>query len=341
MNLEMHMQPQKSPRSATTLQSGFRNEGELDELLNLVTSARSRRAAPVVLVAPAPTPVAAPEPEPIPVPKSRNDIFTAYLQFERDLRRLSAEQGHFQKLVFGEDWSTIVDEPSTQGVYRVAQQAITNLIHIARQRFAPAGVALDISQHEVLEAVGMSRWSEDYHRDLRPSRRGEASEAEVAPPVDLDKIWNYLESTYGGDAGIETAHRQNALFIIKELRLDGDSEMKRTASSVSCFLRIYAGKKDSGSDKGRYDFGHSSRDWLRQLFRGLACAFEWAEMDQLSIELAPARHGICNYDFTFKPRDRQSFTGLDIVFFKEQMEFKFAHGAAEKLMLYLGTYGQS
>jgi hypothetical protein len=319
----------------------FSREFDLAELLAIVPAPTAPATPKTVVLRTAPVVEPEPEPEPDPQPKSRNDIFTAYLQFERDLRKLSADQGHLQKLVFGEDWPTIVDHPSTQGVYRVAQQAITNLIQIARQRFAPAGVVLDISQHEVLEAVGMSRWSEDYHRDLRPSRRGDKSEGEPASPVDLDKIWNHLESTYGGNAGIETAHRQNAQFIIKELRLDGESEMKRTASSVSCFRRIYASKKDYGSDKGRYDFGHSSRDWLVQLFKGLACAFEWTEMDQLSIELAPARHGICNYDFTFKPRDRHSFNGLDIVFFKEQMEFKFSHAAAEKLMLYLGTYGQT
>lgn len=307
----------------------FSREFDLADLLAIAPAAPTK----VVTVA-----VPAVEPEPGPVPKSRNDIFTAYLKFERDLDRLSAEQGDLQKLLFGEDWSTIVDHPSTQGIYRVASQAITNLIQIARQRFAPAGVVLDISQHEALEATGMSRWSEEYHR---PSRRGGQSEAESIPPVDLDKLWNYLESTYGGNAGIETAHRQNAMFIIKELNLDGDKEMKRTASSVSCFRRIYTTKKTYGSNIGEYDFGHSSRDWLFQLFKGLACAFEWTEMDQLSIELAPARHGICNYDFSFKPRERTSFTGLDIIFFKEQMEFKFSHAAAEKLMLYLGTYGQS
>jgi hypothetical protein len=327
----MHMQPQKTPRSSITARSGFRNEAELDELLDLVTSARSRRTHSAEIAAPAPIP----EPEPKPVPRSRNEIFTSYLQFERDLSRLSAEQGDLQKLVFGEDWSTIVDRPSTQGIYRVTEQAITNLIRIAQHRFAPAGVVLDISQLDALAAVGMSRWSDEYHRMNR------RSETEFVPPVDLDKLWNYLESTYGGDAGIETAHRQNAKMLINQLNLDRETEMKRTASSVSCFRRIYASKKTYGSNIGQYDFGHSSRDWLVDLFKGLACAFEWAEMDQLSIELAPARHGICNYDFSFKSRDRTSFTGLDIIFFKEQMELKFSHGAAEKLMLYLGTFGQS
>jgi hypothetical protein len=38
---------------------------------------------------------------------------------------------------------------------------------------APAGVVLEISQHAVLEAVGMNRWNKEYHR---PSRRGQRSE---------------------------------------------------------------------------------------------------------------------------------------------------------------------
>lgn len=315
----------------------FSRDFDLTDLLSIAPAPSPTAIAKSLVSAEVPHAVLEPEPEAR--PKSRNHIFTAYLQYERDLSRLSAEQDHLQKLLFGEDWSTIVDNPSTQGIYRVAGQAITNLIRIAQQRFAPAGVMLEINQYDVLEAVGMNRWSEDYHR---PSRRGGRSEAESesAPPVDLDKLWNYLEKTYGGDAGIETAHRQNAKFIIQELRLDGESEMKRTASSVSCFRTIYATKKDFGADAGRYDFGYSSRDWVVQLFKGLACAFEWAEMDQLSIEFAPARHEICNFGFSFKPRDRISFTGLDIVFFKEKMELKFSHTAAEKLMLYLGTYGQ-
>ena len=313
----------------------FSREFDLAELLAIVPVATPPATPkPAVSVIP-PVVEPEPDPEPDPQPKSRNEIFTSYLQFERDLSRLSAEQGDLQKLVFGEDWSTIVDRPSTQGIYRVTEQAITNLIRIAQHRFAPAGVVLDISQLDALEAVGMSRWSDEYHRMNR------RSETEFVPPVDLDKLWNYLESTYGGDAGIETAHRQNAKMLINQLNLDRETEMKRTASSVSCFRRIYVSKKTYGSNIGQYDFGHSSRDWLVDLFKGLACAFEWAEMDQLSIELAPARHGICNYDFSFKSRDRTSFTGLDIIFFKEQMELKFSHGAAEKLMLYLGTFGQS
>lgn len=339
------MQTVQTPQGTNTPRSGLpsNNTALDDELIALVSAARPRSAtmvaaptaAPVPMPAPAPAPQPAPPAEAAAVPKSRNEIFTAYLQFERDLSRLSAEQGHLQKLVFGEDWSPIVDRPSTQGVYRVAEQAISKLIEIARRQFAPPGVVLDISQSGALEAVGMSRWSEEYHQ------RNRRTETECVPPVDLDKLWNYLESTYGGDAGIQRAHRQNANLIIKEFSLDSETELKRTASSVSCFRRIYTRKKDYGCDIGRYDFGHSSRDWLLNLFKGLACAFEWTEMDQLSIELAPARHRICDYDFSYKPRDRHSFTGLDIIFFKEQMEFKFSHAAAEKLMLYLGTFGQS
>jgi hypothetical protein len=320
-----------SPHPGHPAADQFSREFDLADLLATVPAAASRALPKAVFVA-AERVV---EPEPELAPKSRNDIFTSYLQFEQDLGNLCAAQGAMQKLLFGEDWSTIVDSPSTQGIYRVADSAISNLIRLAQQRFATSGVTLDISQSEALEAVGMDRWRDEY------DRRNRRSDTTVIPPVDLDKLWAHLEAKYGGEAGIETSHRQNAKFIISELRLNGDTEMKRTASSVSCFRRLWASKKDFGPNVGRYDFGYNSRDDLFKLFKGLACAFEWAEMDQLSIELAPARHSICDYDFTFKPRERVSFTGLDIIFFKEQFEFKWSFQAAEKLMLYLGTYGQA
>lgn len=310
----------------------FSREFDLADLLALVPAATPKAAVP--LAVPVTQPVAEPEPEPE-SSKSLNDIFANYLKYEKDIRALTIAQGVSQKLLFGSDWTTIVDSLSTQGIYRVANQAVSNLIRLAQSRFAPTGGRLDICEFEVLEAVGMKNWRDEYDRQNR------RSETEVMPPVDLDKIWAYLEATYAGDAGIETAHTQNAQFIIKEFRLDGDAEMKRTSSSVSCFLRLWAKKLDYGSNKGMYEIGsYNTRDELIKLFKGLAIVFEWAEMDQLSIELAPARHRIGDYNFVFKPRDRASFTGLDIVYFKEQWEWKWSHAAADKLMLYLGTYGQ-
>lgn len=147
---------------------------------------------------------------------NRNHIFTAYLKFESDMVQLSDQQSEIQKLLFGEDWSAIIDRPSTQGIYRVAEQAIANLIRLAQQRFAPSGIMLEISQTEVLEKLGMTRWHDEHHR---PSRRTDINKARPVPPVDLDKIWTYLENTYGGSAGTETAHRQNAEFIVKEFNL--------------------------------------------------------------------------------------------------------------------------
>jgi hypothetical protein len=107
MNLEMHMQPQKTPRNSDSLRSGFRDPAELDELLDLVSSARSRRESPAATLTPVSAPVVAPEPEPAPVPKSLNDIFSNYVKYEKDIRALTVAQGTSQKLLFGPDWSTM------------------------------------------------------------------------------------------------------------------------------------------------------------------------------------------------------------------------------------------
>lgn len=144
------MQPQEAPCSGFTPGTGFRNESDLTELLGLA-SAGPRVASPTA-------PAAAPQPEPEPKPTSRDDIFTSYLKFEQDLSNLCAAQGTLQKLLFGEDWWPIVDLPSTQGIYRVADSAIANLVRFAQQLFATSGVTPEIDQCAALEAVGMERW---------------------------------------------------------------------------------------------------------------------------------------------------------------------------------------
>lgn len=313
----------------------FSREFDLAELLAIVPAATAQATPKTVVLQTAQVAEPEREPEPDPQPKSRNEIFTAYLKFESDLASLCAAQGTIQKLLFGEDWWPITDSPSTQGIYRVATAAISNLFKLAEQRFAPTGGTLEIDRSETLAALGMRNWSDEY------DRRNRRDSSTVIPPVDLDKIWSFLEATYGGDAGIEAAHRQNAAFIIKQFRLAEDTEPKRTSSSVVISRRTYVTKIEYGANKGRYEAGSGTREELFKLFKGLACAFEWAGMDQLSIDLAPARHQVCDYYFNFKPRESVSFTGLEIIFMKENWDYKFSHAAAEKLMLYLGTYGQS
>lgn len=320
----MQSQAPSRSRNAGT-ENGFRNDADLDELLGLASSSPRNDVALSAIAR-------APEVQAEVYPRSLNDIFTNYLKFESDLAKLCESQKSSQKLLFGDDWLPISDSPKTQGIYEVAISAIANLIRLAQDRFAPAGGSLQINRSEALAAVGMSSWQDDYERRYR------RSECTDIPDIDLDKLWAYLETTYGGDAGIEVSHRQNAQFLIKKLRLA--EEMKRTARSVSCFMHFYGRIIQYGPNAGRYDRGHVDRSEDNKMFKGIASAFEWAELDQLSIELHPSRHSMCDYDFNYKPRDRINFTGMEIVLFKDKWEIKFDHKTAEKLMLYLGTYGE-
>lgn len=320
------MQSQAPCRSRNAgTEKGFRNDTELDELLGLVSSSRGYIVALSAIDR-------AQESQQEALPKSLNDIFTNYLKFESELSKLCESQKSFQKLLFGDDWLPISDSPRTQGIYEVAISAVANLIRLAQERFSPAGGSLQINRSEALAAVGMSSWQDDYERRYR------RDDSTNMPNIDLDKLWAYLEATYGGDAGIEVSHRQNAQFLIKKLRLTG--EMKRTARSVSCFMHFYGRIIQHGPNAGRYDRGHADRSEDNKMFKSMALAFEWAELDQLSKELDPRRHSMCDYDFNYKPRDRVNFTGMEIVLYKDKWEIKFDHKTAEKLMLYLGTYGE-
>lgn len=320
--LQLKNPPQQSSARPSI---GFRNDSELDMLLNL--------AATTVRPSLPPQPeVAVEDVNPEVQVTSLNDLFTSHLNFEHELQELCGAQHTMQKLLFGDDWRPIVDSFATQSIQSVTRQAISQLIGLAEKRFAITGGTLTIDHHDTLNAAGLGHWEDQYERRNRRVN-------ETTPTVDLDKLWAYLTAKYAGEAGVEESHRQNARFLIKKLQLDG--EVKRTASSVSCSLRVYSRIIEYGSNAGRYNLGYSNSGEERKVFTSLACVFEWAGLDQLAIELAPCRHTIGDYNFDFKPREKVSFTGMEVIFFKDKWELKFAHATAEKLMQYLGMFGEN
>lgn len=335
------MQAQHSARTAKK-RPGLPSHSDITELLALAAAAPRFATLPLAeppRTAPAPAP-AHTSPVVVDAPpalKSMNDIFTSYVKYEKDLKALTAQQNEIHKQLFGEEWVSIIDTPSTQGIYRIAESAIVKLIDIAQKRFAPPGGILEISQCAVLESTGQRHWRDDYDYDRNAHRSG----GPIKPPVDLDKIWAHLVSTYEGDAGVQTFHKQNAQLIIQAFGMNRDANVKRTSKALQCTMSVYGELKTYGRNQGLYEVSYHSRDRSISLFKALALAFEWAEMDQLSIELTPARHRLTHYEFAYKPREKHTFTGLEIVFFKTEWQFKFGHSVAEKLMLYLGTFGEA
>lgn len=261
---------------------------------------------------------------------SYNAVFTRYKQFVTDLGATVGRQQALERSLFG---SSLTKDVDTVCVGDIGRLAVEHLVRRARREFAPTGTTLEIKTFDVLEATGQADWEEKF-RD----RRWRKENPDAMPELDLDRIWHYLENTYGGENGRKAGLRQQAKLIVKEFNLGEDAELKRTSSHVSCFLRVWSETCDYGEGKGRYRASYQSGQRLSDLFRALACFAEYAELDALSIQLAPSRHQIGDHYTYYDLRQKHTFPGLEIVFFKSKWEYKFSHDVAEKLMLFLGEF---
>lgn len=273
------------------------------------------------------------QPEPVVVEPPRpklNDIFTRFTQATSDIDRIASVQQEFERSLLG---SSLTDTPRQQDLRDIAQKAVNSLVCRAERQFAPSGGTLSISRSEVLEATGQDDWDEDYRRHRYIEKK------DVKVPVDLDKIWAYLEKKYGGDGGKIAGFRQMAEIVIDAFRLRDKDAVNRTSSAVVISRRVWGEKKEYGPNRGLYELHYNYRDSMNTLFRALMCFAEEAELDALAIALQPSRHQITGYDFAYAPRNKVTFPGLDIVMFKEKWEFRFSHDVAEKLLVFIGEYG--
>lgn len=257
-----------------------------------------------------------------------NDVFERYTETVANINALIDEQHAFENQFFG---NSLIARPSEQGVYSIAESAIKALICRAERQFAPSGGTLDINQGQALKATGQQNWNEYWHR----SRHRE----EPKIPVDLDKLWAYLEKTYGGDGGKNEGYRQLAAKIINFFNLERNAHVSRTNSGVTLSRMIYSEKKTFGSNSGQFEVSYSYSSDIRELFSNLSCFAEYAGLDAFAIAIHPSRHTLGDYGRGFTTREKESFPGLDVIQYKEKWDFRFSHDVAEKLMVFLGEFG--
>lgn len=264
---------------------------------------------------------------------SYNDVFVRYAQAMKRLGAVINDQITLENQLFG---TSLTERPSTQCISKVGDAAVKALISKAERMFAPPGGRLSISEFQCLKAIGQGNWAENYRK-----LRYEKDKVDTPIGLDLDALWAHLETAYGGDAGKNAGYRQQAAVIVDAFSLENDGVVKRGASPISLFKRMYSEKQDYGSHKGKYQAHYSYRESLGKLNQALLCFAEWAELLELSIDLQPTRHDLCEYGMYYSPRESRNFSGLDVVMFKEKWEFKFSHDVAEKLMLFLGEFSAS
>lgn len=331
MNLETLMQPPQSTPPRVKRSTCFDNANELVALLAL----DNVRAQP----APTTQPTTHQEPEqatdatdiePKPAfakPASLTGLFALYQEFIAKISELADDARNIERELFGPSWDAVIETPKARYVRDLAQDVLTNLIQQAQQRYAPEAGTLEINPFDVLRATGQERWAELHAR----------KDDDCDAPLDLDKIRAYLDETYGGQAGETEAYRQQAKHLIDYFGFArGDGNMATTSKHVACTVRMYSQKKTYGDNKGMLELGYHRREDLPKLFKALSCAFAATGHEDLASELR--RPKILDWNFCYKSRQRECFTGLDIVLYAEKWEWQFTHDAANALKLFLGQY---
>ena len=61
-------------------------------------------------------------------------------------------------------------------------------------------------------------------------------------------------------------YRQQAAILVSAFDMNKQEAIKRTSSSVSCFMLVYATKKDYGPNTGMYEVGYSYPHLIFQVF---------------------------------------------------------------------------
>lgn len=191
-----------------------------------------------------------------------------------------------------------------------------NVVNRARREFAPAGTRLDIDDATEREHAGLNI--------------GEALDAGRVP--DIDGLWASLHARYGGDGGKELAYQQAAQRIIKGFGLNRKKDVQRTASAV--VLRLRATSEGCYGRSAR-KLGYYSCQHAGDCLQGLMAFAAKAGHQALAIGLGRLNVHTLEYSY----REKRSFPGLDVVFFKDAWDFKFSHQIAEELMLFIGEYG--
>ncbi|MDK3022904.1 hypothetical protein QO239_09905 [Cupriavidus taiwanensis] len=242
--------------------------------------------------------------------KAAHAAYAAAAAFERET--VAAVPDHYLSVDLRSEYRT---ERELQSFCRSVAGGVVNR---ARREFAPAGARLDIDNQDEYERAGL---------DI-----GEALKAGKIP--DLDGLWTSMARRYGGHGGAELAYQQAAQRIVSGFGLNRKREVQRTASVV--VLRKHAISEACYGRSAR-KVGYYSCQSTADCLSGLATFAAKAGHHMLAGGLNRVNVHQVEYNY----REKHSYPGLDIVFFKEAWEFRFSHQVADDLMLFLGEYGEA
>lgn len=203
------------------------------------------------------------------------------------------------------------------------------MVRHAEETFAPEGVELRINREEVGERfpVQVERAGADRH-DL-----------DERWYIDFDAValWQYLEETYGGDAGKRLAWRQTADRLVSALELRRNSDVKMSGGKVIIEIRVWSEKAWSGSGMR---LGSSTQQSVVRLFQSLTEFAEWAGRASLARLCRQQASDWSHYQRPVVSRERNELgDGCSYVTFHQKFEFRLSQQVAEQLQLFIAEFG--
>lgn len=243
-----------------------------------------------------------------------NSALEAYEQLESAMHHISAETTRL-----GVKYSIVSTSENHQAKSEIKQSAFNALIHEAEKRFSPPGGKLDIYPNSIfVAACKKDRWG---HVDK--------------DSIDLIKVWDFLEETYGGSKGEEIAHQQTANFLVRELGIKAGATPRFVSGKLVVDTTMYLDSIDKRFGQNRYSI--TSANDLQKTMRSLSAMAKWADEVATGVALVNISETL-NYRHQVVSRERFYCGLIELVTFHNRVEFKVSQPLADRFMEYLSTY---
>lgn len=150
---------------------------------------------------------------------------------------------------------------------------------------------------------------------------------------DPDRLWMQLEQQYGGEAGVELAHKQLAKVLVDKFCLT-----RRDPVRKQNYLLIEQSTHAEKNFSGGWEYSYHSVQWIRQGMNALVEFCSWAGDQETSSKLGA---GVCNFR-TFEKlesRKRSDYGAVHTVSFKERMVYELHGSLGDKFHEFIAIYG--
>lgn len=199
-------------------------------------------------------------------------------------------------------------ELSDHYMLRETQSRIVSSIYtLAESTFAPEGGTLKIE-----------RLSMDLGED-----------ADFNP----DQLWTQLEQQYGGEAGVELAHKQLAKVLVDKFCLTRRDPVRRQ-NYLLIEQSTHAEKKFSGG----WEYSYHSVEWIRQGMNALLEFCAWAGDHATSSKLGEGVRNFRSFE-KLESRKRSDYGAVHTVSFKERMVYELHGSLGDKFHEFIAIYG--